>query len=120
MYDFHPAATRLDQKFGVAGQPRVAVQHDELPADTTRQVERMGHGECLTRVLDAQLNGMHARISPDFLVIASHDQHVLIIVGGVIGAPLWKWHLDAEAEAREMAKLRPESARQQPVQQPEV
>jgi len=45
---------------------------------------------------------------------------VLIIVGGVIGAPLWKWHLDAEAEAREMAKLRPESARQQPVQQPEV
>jgi len=45
---------------------------------------------------------------------------ILVLAGVVIGAPLWKWHFDDMAERREMAHLRPESARQQPVQQPEV
>lgn len=45
---------------------------------------------------------------------------ILILVGGAIGGPLWKWHLDAEAERDEAERLRPESARQQPAQQPEV
>ena len=44
---------------------------------------------------------------------------IMIVVGGVVGGVLWKWHLDAEADARDAERLRPESARQTPVKQPE-
>ena len=45
---------------------------------------------------------------------------IMILVGIAVGGPLWKWHFDAEAEAREMRRLRPESARQTPAKQPEL
>jgi hypothetical protein len=32
---------------------------------------------------------------------------VLIVVGLVVGGPLWWWHFDKEAEAREADRLRP-------------
>ena len=32
---------------------------------------------------------------------------ILVVAGGVIGGPLWKWHIDDVAERRELARLRP-------------
>lgn len=37
---------------------------------------------------------------------------VLIVVGAGVGAPLWKWHFDDAAEARNVNRLRPEQPKQ--------